>query len=423
MPLHTQDERLVVKMLRYANGRFGRDWMREAAEAFYDDLAFEVEAPDTQLLMPWAVHHWELGGRPVREWFLEEKGAKLPEAERAWLLAQRPVVLSVWEVLEVQRGVGVRVRDLLGGEERFVHEVLGSRQLRPRDAVLGRMVEYEGLAVFCGMYPHPLPPVEADAVVRVARRVLRVRGDHPVSREKLALEDTSLGLIHLWRDELDFLEEQAERGPELRNTDGEPFVLVEDRYELMPEARPRVLEALAKLEGVEVEEDEEDEEGVHFTFMKEGNAMHRDWENTVVGRAHIEEAVVRLETNSVKRADELRRRVEAACDGLLTRHARQETEPSKLLEQMKGQPPAPRGPRSPELLEVLRGFKARHYATWLDTGLPALRGKSPRQAVRTKAGRHEVDVLLKEMENAEATFPVEERMDFSGLRSELGLEE
>jgi hypothetical protein len=58
----------------------------------------------------------------------------------------------------------------------------------------------------------------------------------------------------------------------------------------------------------------------------------------------------------------------------------------------------------------------------LDTGLPVLKGKSPRQAVRTKAGRHEVDVLLKEMENAEARLPVAERMDFSGLRSELGLE-
>ena len=150
--------------------------------------------------------------------------------------------------------------------------------------------------------------------------------------------------------------------------------------------------------------------------------MHREWENTVVGRAHVEAETVRLETNSVKRADELRRRVEAACDGLLSRHTREETEPSKLREAMEGQPPPPREPSSPELLEALREFKSRHYATWLDTGLPALKGKSPRQAVRTKAGRHEVDVLLKELENAEARLPVEERMDFSGLRSELGLE-
>ncbi|HEX8434430.1 hypothetical protein, partial [Archangium sp.] len=170
-------------MGRYADRRFGRGWLLEAAEAFYDDPGFEFEPPDMQLLMPWAMHHWEWDGRPVREWFLEERGAKLTEAERAWLLAQRPVVLTVWEVREVNKGVGLRVRDLLGGEERFVHEVRGSRQLCPRDAVLGRMVEHEGLAVFCGMYPHPLPPIEADAVVRVARRVLRVRGERPVPRE------------------------------------------------------------------------------------------------------------------------------------------------------------------------------------------------------------------------------------------------
>ncbi|MFL5359010.1 YecA family protein [Archangium sp.] len=417
--LHEADEGLVTALVRYANARFGRGWRREAAEAFFEDPDFVLEGPDMQLFMPWAVHHWEVEGRPVREWFLEEKGAKLSEAERAWLLAQRPVVLTVWEVVEVQEGVGLRVRDLLGGGEHFVHEVLGSRQLRPRHAVLGRMVEHEGLAVFCGMHPHPLPPTEADEVVRIARKALRVRGDRLVPREWLAQEETTLGLVHVWEDALDWLDMQAERVPVLHNTDGEPFVLVEDHYALMPGARPRVLETLARLEGAEVEEGEE---GVVCTFLKQGNAMHRDWENTVIGRAHVGAEALRLETNSVTRADALRRRVEAACEGLISHQKRQETEASKLLEEREGQPAPVLEPPPPEMLEVLREFQERHYATWLDMKLPALRGKSPRQAVRTKAGRHAVDVLLKEMENAEADLPVEQRMDFSGLRRELGLE-
>ncbi|HYO55452.1 SEC-C metal-binding domain-containing protein [Archangium sp.] len=417
--LHELDEQLVRKMVHYATSSFGWNWLPEAAEAFFDDPDFELDGPDMMLFMCWAVHHWELEGRPVREWFLEERGAALPEAERAWLLSQRPVVLTVWEVREVREGVGLRVKDLLGGEERFVHEVLGSRQLRPRDAVLARLVEHEGLAVFGGMYPHPLPPAEADGVVRATHKVLRVPDELPITREKLALQDTSLGLLHDWREALELLDMEAKRVPELRNTDDEPFVLVEEHYALAPENRPRVLEVLAKLEGVEVEEDEE---GVHCTFLREGNAMHRDWANTVIGRAHVGAETLRLEANSVKRADALRLRVEAACDGLITHQRREEIEISKLLEEREGQPASPREPPSLEMLEVLRDFKARHYVTWVDTRLPALRGKSPRQAVRTAAGRHEVDVLLKELENAEALLPVEERMDFAGLRRELGLE-
>jgi hypothetical protein len=84
--------------------------------------------------------------------------------------------------------------------------------------------------------------------------------------------------------------------------------------------------------------------------------------------------------------------VEAACDGLITHRARETTTPSKLL------------------------------AAWPESKLPALKGKSPRQAVRTRAGRHAVDMLLKQLENTEAGLPPEERMDISELRRELGLE-
>lgn len=417
--VHELDERVVEAIRRYADRRFGRGWLREAAEVFYDDPDFEFGPMDAQILVPWAVYHWPLEGRPLRAWFLEERGTKLTEAERAWLLAQRQVVLTVWEVLEVRAGEGLRVKDLLGSEEHFVHEVTASRVLRPREAVLGRVVPHEGTAVFCGLYPRPLRPREADEIVQAMRKRLRVRGGGPVPREKLALVEMELELIDAWRETAEWLEANAGRMPALRNTDGEPVVYVEDHYTFSPEVRSRVLEALAKLEGVEVEEDEK---GVIHTFMKQGNAMHAEWENTVVGRADVAMDSLRLETNSVKRADALRRRVEAACEGLLTHRTRHEKTPEALRKEQAGKPLPPREPRSPEALAALHELKERHYAAWLDSGLPALKGKSPRQAVRTKAGRHAVEVILKELERTEAGFPVEERMDVSGLRRELGLE-
>ncbi|MFP2930147.1 hypothetical protein ACLESO_34120 [Pyxidicoccus sp. 3LG] len=362
----------------------------------------------------------------MREWFLEERGAKLAEAERAWLQAQRTVVVSVWEVREVRAGEGLVVKDLLRGDERFVQEVRGSGMLRAREAVLARVVDHAGLSVFCGLYPRLLPPFWAAEVVRVARKGLKVRGRKPVPHEKLMDPGATLELIHAWQDaELAWEEEReaaAQRPRTLMNTDGEPLLLTADHFEFDVGNRARVLVGLEEMDGAELEE-----EGVPATyqFLKAGNAMLASWENTIVGRAVVEAASLRLETNSVARADALRSRVEAACAGLLRFRAREHADPMGLVEKLEaaGVPPPRREVVLPEVLEQVRMLKQRHYEGWADSALPALKGKTPRQAVRSAAGRREVDTLLKEMEHLDAGLPDGERVDFSSLRAELGLVE
>src|SRR2546425_1013012 len=58
---------------------------------------------------------------------------------------------------------------------------------------------------------------------------------------------------------------------------------------------------------------------------------------------------------------------------------------------------------------------------WIDQPLPALRGATPLQAVRTSRGRKQVELLLKELENGESRLPQGERFYVSVLRSRLGL--
>jgi hypothetical protein len=72
--------------------------------------------------------------------------------------------------------------------------------------------------------------------------------------------------------------------------------------------------------------------------------------------------------------------------------------------------------------QVAMEFKRQHYATWPDDPLPALGGRTPRQAAGTAQGRRNLDVLLKYMENMEQRAEGEAGFDFSALRRELGLE-
>lgn len=414
--LHRMDERLVERVVLYANERFGRQWLAAPMEAYFLPRPFAQE--DMQLFMPWVVNHWRVEGRTPREWLLAERGDSLSEAEHDWLLSQAGAVLSVWEARQVYEGEGLVVKDLLRGEERFVHEVKGSRTVRAREALLARVVDHEGLSVFCGVYPRTLPPRDTDLVVRAVRGELKVRGPW-VPQRKLAAEGMDLGLIHLWTEAVLELESAPVVQPVLVNTEGDPLLLTADHFSFPAHKRRQVVERLRRMEGAEVREEGPPTELVFLKPYREGALLE-----LYVGRAVVDSSRLRVETNSVERAEALRASVEAACEGLLTHRVREHADPQALLAEQDALAEAQAGePAAPEMLEVLREFKARHYAGWLDVPLPLLKGKTPREAVRTAAGRRKVELLLKELEHGEAQLPERERTDLASLRGELGLTE
>jgi hypothetical protein len=176
---------------------------------------------------------------------------------------------------------------------------------------------------------------------------------------------------------------------------------------------------LAALEGVEPPEPDAEEPS--YVFLRSGKGPGRFRGNTVVGRAWLSDTALHLETNSRERADALRRRVEEACGGLIRHRAREHADPlSRVLQ--PGEPDRPESETPPEAQQLVLDFKEQHYAGWLDEPVPALGGKSPREAAQTAAGRAAVDVLLKDMENREQRLPEAARFDFSRLRAELALD-
>jgi hypothetical protein len=167
--------------------------------------------------------------------------------------------------------------------------------------------------------------------------------------------------------------------------------------------------------------DPEDEEGV-YTFLRPGHSAGAGLESTVIGVARLRQGQLSLETNSRERADALRERIEAACGNHVYHRGRELTDPlSNKVERPPSKPPGT-DVTDPEAQQALLDFKERYYEDWLDQPLPALDGKSPREAARTKEGRQAVDLLLKDMENQEQRWQPETAMDFSRLRRELDLD-
>jgi len=72
---------------------------------------------------------------------------------------------------------------------------------------------------------------------------------------------------------------------------------------------------------------------------------------------------------------------------------------------------------------LLASVMRKYMSAWLDKTLPALGGKTPREAAATKAGREKVLDLIKDLENGEARKKKagEPFMDLGPLRRELGI--
>ena len=298
-----------------------------------------------------------------------------------------------------------------------MREASASETLVARDAILGRVIDGADVSVLCGVHPRVLTPLDAAGVVERARRRIRLR--HRVPTERLREEAFARSLIRWWEEAVVERDRQARLPMALHNTDGDSLLLTTDHFEIAPGARAAVEAALARLDGVQPPDEDDDPPAYRFT--RPGNAMHGGWETTLLGRASVTDTALRVESNSRERADALRARVEAACGDRIRHRAREHADPMSSKAPHQERPPAPE-PVPPEAEQILLQFKERHYGAWPDEKLPALGGKTPREATGTAQGRAAVDALLKDMENHEQRSAQVAPFDFSPLRRELGLD-
>lgn len=406
---HVMDDRLVDRLADFARREYGAAW-----EAFQDAFIDAEEAPG--LAIPWSVYGFAVDGRQtVAEAYLDVHRRRCTPQEQRWLDAQRNAWLSVWEVENAEPGQALTLRDLLSGERRTVRETRASKTLVLRDAVLGRIVDHDGVSLLSSIHPRVLPPFYAAAAVSRARRRLRRRRAVPLDR----LRDATFGrhLIRYWEETVDDLDYASTAPPRVQNTEGDPLVLTVDHFEFTPEAGPEVAARIGKLDRALREPN--DDGTTTYAFLRPDDPARPDGQQTLIGRVQMSRSALLIETNSQARADALRETIEGACGTHIRHRTREQSDPLALARAAGNPPQRPAAP-SPEEERLVAEFKAHHYADWADRPLPALNGRTPRECTKTAAGRAEVDLLLKDMENGESRAPGTP-FDFSGIRRDLGI--
>lgn len=357
-------------------------------------------------------------GRTLGEWFLAEHGRELPARERRWLEAQARSWLSIWTVEGAVPGESIELLDQLTGERRVVVEATASRNVEHNVGVLARVIDFDGRSLLSGVHPRPLPPLETADLVRRARARLGRRS--PVGVERLRTDpDFARYLIRRWESDVEALLLRAARPPDLRNSDGDPILPTIDHFRFASTTQRELERRIATIEGVDPEVERE---GAAATYAVLADAPQSDGRLVVRARLDLRPGELRVETNSIARADAIRAQIEAVASDLVHHRIREHFDPASGPNRAAAANAAPPPPPPPAVAQLILDFKQRHYADWADHPLPALDGRTPREAVRTKSGRERVAVLLRDMEYRDRQRDGEAAFDFSVIRRELGIE-
>jgi hypothetical protein len=415
---HELDGHLVAQLERFARDELGN--RHRHADALFLDPKECI-----QLLAPISLFTFPVDGMPVAAHFLQRHVARLSVAETQWLTLQLEARLGVWEALEVDPGKSMRVRDLVTGREHLVLEKSGTQNLPRRATLLARIIEHEGVAWMVGCHPRTLMPSQAAIVLEAVRKALpakqwaNARRPAHESGELVLLDPL---LVPAWEQAVQAADHAAANRT-LHNTDGDPLIFTTDHFAFEPSKRQDLEERIQKMLWCEPPEELPDGSQLfHFVRPDTRTRSRMQPDSTLYGRIVVSAERCLIETNSELRADALRTRLEGICGALVKHRLREHRDPLSVADARELPEEKEDASPPPELLELVREQHARMMQEWLDLSIPALKGKTPREAARTKRGREKVDLLLRDMELMQASSVHELAPDFDGLRTQLGIE-
>ena len=344
--------------------------------------------------------------RRVLDHLLGRDGPAFTPGQQAWLtqLGERP--LRPYTVTDVRPGVGVTLCDALDAAAApiEVHEVSGSRQLRPGMLVGGRVMDEGGRQVLSGaIYPFSAlagPQLLADLQARLQIETPATAGlqgqptpGQPPHGQSTA-NKTALGLnlMRAWLRQFC----APPLTPRFINAgSGEPVLLITDHYQVLNwAALATALAGCADVQGskqagwerLETSADDQVRSRVAINIGKQAKRIEPFY-------------------RSQRAADEGRAWLDAVAGGSVRWLTRDIIDPGTPLASTPATildaAPLPPGLSSDAMANAIEQSMRHGYAHWADQAIPALHDQTPRQAIATAAGLERVKGLLRSYDDNE----------------------
>jgi SEC-C motif/Protein of unknown function (DUF2384) len=350
----------------------------------------------------------------VPELLLGPRGPLLSIGQRAWLeqLARQP--LRLYDVTEVVPGSTVTLCDALDTAlpPIVVHEATGSRSMHVGMQIGARIMMVAGEPQLSGAI-YGFSAGAGRALLQEMRRIgLATGSEDAAAREDdsdtsaNSVEDAKLSIgLMIFEDWL----AQHLRPEPLPNivdsSTGEALLFTTDHYEVLDWTElSNALAAQPEVEG----------------------SRGKGWDRLVKGDDGLTRSRARIEAQAENKRVSVQYQTAGLAErgrpwfnalaGAAARFLMTEVSDPKgmLAKRPHGAPGLPKGVPLPQgtdraaLDDALAKVMAGYYANWADEPIPALDGRTPRQAVATAAGLERVKGLLREYEDAEARASAEQ---------------
>lgn len=216
-------------------------------------------------------------------------------------------------------------------------------------------------------------------------------------------------------------EEATTKMPELQNTDGEPMRFSKVFFKI--KQREGLADKLSSVKNFSF-----DKHGSIWIWHKKGNRRIKSFPTTTLGTLFIKDSYFIAETNSLQRALRLKNKLTRGFSQYLSyekiesKDMASMPQPSKEdTERFKKQQKELHA--DPKVRKFLKDKAEDYYHNdWMRQKIPILGYKTPTQAVKTKTGRQEVEILLDYIERSQKLMlDSPYKVNIDGLREKLGL--
>jgi hypothetical protein len=350
----------------------------------FKEIAAVVGEPGHAAYLMWFAVDMEMEeGDTVLDRFLARRGGELPAGEAEYLRRLRGTHVRLYEVLEVRRDEGIRVRDLWNGDEVEVRERSATHQIVRWDLLGARLIEGPGGAIEFEEIPFLFPVELKDELLGELRREHKVlKRKFPRAEDAAFFKGVTPYFTVMWLEHV-----VLRPPPTIATSEGDPLVLTKVVFDVDDaDAARRILEAHPDFHA---------HDNGTFSWSEEAELYRR-----ALGTVAIRGKRLTLEAMSEERGARGRRLIERLLgERVRYRATRAEDAVGAALRA----PPSERRRSDalpPEVeARMLGEYYDRYYREWLDHPLPALDGRTPRHAARLKTGRPKLVALLKELEN------------------------
>jgi len=441
----------VYAILGYGAKQYGEDFLREALEEFgiWGEFPIDELHLDT-IFIPWVAFNWipdpetaegelprnAIPDLPLGLECLDKTAARFDDYQQKFILSACSQPFSFFSVAGVVPGKSLALRDIFLDRSFTVKESKASALLSRGDIMFAKVVPLDGQAIVVGMAPVAIPPGEHTHLLDIRDEIKRDMRAEGFALNIESLLDWDLEMRGAYLSAAEFLANPPR--PELQNTDGDPISLVKLHFKLACSAQEAFdgLRSLAHSQEGILQDAKRDKQGklleATFDWSKKGNKKHKSWDNTILGSLEIKGKMLTVAVNSAKRAKKIQSEIAKRLGKQVNFMRAEQQSVDAMLEEMAAQSGTAEFEAAlreqeeleslPEVQEFVKTSIEAQWEAWYNESVPALQGKTPLQAARTKAGRERLEALLVDFErsNEHASQPYL-RVDIAAMRKRLGL--